>query len=238
MLCQLILRILLVQLQHIAVTTDLGQHRGRADAGAGGIALDHRLCRDLQACGGTVAVHQHQIGHNVQLFHRLLHPAHGGLQDVFPVDDLRSHKDDAVGQRFFADLVKQRLALFFGQLFRIVDAVHRIFRVQNTGRHAHRAAKRAAPGLVHTGKATVLAAHLGIKGVQRGGDFLVRAAFHSSSSPAKSARSSRCGGRSREMRPHLQARNSSTSMMAQRSVFTSPPRTSSPRLRPMASSSS
>ena len=148
-LCQLILRILLVQLQHIAVTTDLGQHRGCADAGTGGIALDHRLCRDLQACGGTVAIHQHQIGHDVQLFHRLLHPAHGGVQDVFPVDDLRPHKDDAVGQRFFADLVKQRLALFFGQLFGIVDAVHRVFRVQNTGRYAHRAAQRAASGFVH-----------------------------------------------------------------------------------------
>ena len=238
MLCQLILRVLLIQFQHIAVTADLGQHRGRADAGAGGIALDHRLCRDLQACGGAVSVNQHQIRHDVQLLHRLLHPAHGGVQDVFPVDDLRPHKNDAVGQRFFADLIKQCFTLFLGQLFGIVDAVHRVFRVQNTGRYANRAAKRAAPGLVHTGKAAVLAAHLGIKGVQRSRDLLIRAALHSSFSSAKSARSSRCGGRSREIRPHLQARNSSTSMMAQRSVFTSPPRTSSPRLRPMASSSS
>ena len=44
--------------------------------------------------------------------------------------------------------------------------------------------------------------------------------------------------RAKAIRPHLQARNSSTSIIAQRSVFTSPPRISRPRLRPMASISS
>ena len=82
------------------------------------------------------------------------------------------------------------------------------------------------------------ALYVGIIGVERRRDLLVCPALHSSPSSAKSAISSRWGGRSREMRPHLQARNSSTSMIAQRSVSTSPPRTSRPRLRPMASISS
>ena len=104
--------------------------------------------------------------------------------------------------------------------------------------HAAGAAARAAPGFVHPGKAAVFCPNGCVIRIQRCGDLFVGTPFHSASSCAKSARSSRWGGRSSEMRPHLQARNSSTSMMAQRSVFTSPPRTSSPRLRPMASSSS
>ena len=238
MLCQLILRVLLVQLQHIAIPADLGQNGRCTDAGTGGISLDHRLCRDLQARRGTVAVHQHEVGHDVQLFHGLLHAAHGGIEDVVAVDDLRPHEYDPVGQSFFLDLIEQGIPLFLGELFGIVDALHWVLRVQDAGRYADRAAQRAAACLVHTGEAAVLCPHSGVVFVQRSRDLLVRAALHSSSSSAKSTRSSRCGGRSSEMRPHLQARNSSTSMMAQRSVFTSPPRTSRPRLRPMASSSS
>ncbi len=157
---------------------------------------------------------------------------------LLPVDDLRPHKNNFVGQRLFNDLIKQSFPLFLGKLFGVVDAKDRILRVQDTGRYAHRAAQRAASGFVHACKAAILDAYSGIVLIQRSRDFLVGTALHSSSSSAKSARSSRCGGRSSEMRPHLQARNSSTSIMAQRSVFTSPPRTSRPRLRPMASISS
>ena len=57
-LCQLILRILSVQFQHIAVTADRGKDGCCADAGTCGIALDHRLCRDLQTRRSAVAVHQ------------------------------------------------------------------------------------------------------------------------------------------------------------------------------------
>ena len=236
--CQLILRVLLVQLHHIAVTADLCQDRCRADAGAGGIALDHRLGGDLQRSRDTVAIHQHKIRHNIQPFRSLLHAAHSCVQDIIPVDDLRAYKDDLIGQRLVADLIKEGFSFFLGQLLGVVDAVHRLLRVKDTGRHNDRAAQRAAARFVHTGKKAVLRTDGSIILVQRGRDLLVRTPFHSSSSSAKSARSSRWGGRSSEMRPHLQARNSSTSIIAQRSVFTSPPRTSRPRLRPMASSSS
>lgn len=111
-LCQLVLGVLLVQLQHVTVTADLGQHRCRADAGAGGVALDHRLRRNLQPCRGAVAVHKDEVRHDVQFFHSLLHAAHGGVEDVVPVDDVRPHKDDLVGQRLFHDLIKERFPLF------------------------------------------------------------------------------------------------------------------------------
>ena len=116
MLCQLILRVLLVQLQHIAIPADLGQNGRCTDAGTGGISLDHRLGWDLQARRDTVTVHQYEVGHDVQLFHGLLHAAHGGVEDIVAVDDVRPHEHDLVGQRLFHDLVKQGFPLFLGQL--------------------------------------------------------------------------------------------------------------------------
>ena len=116
MLCQLILGILLVQLQHIAVTADFGQNGRCADAGAGGVALDHRLCGHGQPGRDAVAIHKDKIRHDVQPLHGLTHPAHGGIQDIIAVDDVGADEDDLVSQCLFNDLV-ERASRFFSLSF-------------------------------------------------------------------------------------------------------------------------
>ena len=154
-LCQLVLRVLLIQLQHVTVTADLCQNRGRADAGAGGISLDHRLGREEQIFGRAVAVHKNEVWHDVQPLHGLPHPTHGGVEDVVAVNDLRPHKNDLVGQSFFHDFIKKGFPLFLSQLFGVVDAIHRIFRVENAGRHTDRAAQWSPSGFIDACKTAV-----------------------------------------------------------------------------------
>ncbi len=154
-LCQLVLRVLLIQLQHVTVTADLCQNRGRADAGAGGISLDHRLGREEQIFRRAVAVHKNEVWHDVQPLHGLPHPTHGGVEDVVAVNDLRPHKNDLVGQSFFHDFIKKGFPLFLGQLFGVVDAIHRIFRVEDAGRHTDRAAQWSPPGFIDACKTAV-----------------------------------------------------------------------------------
>ncbi len=76
-------------------------------------------CAGISAnpAGVRFPIHQHEVRHDVQPFHGLLHPAHGGVEDVVPVDDLRPHKDDFVGQRLFNDLIKQGFPLFSRSAF-------------------------------------------------------------------------------------------------------------------------
>ena len=93
--------------QHIAVTADFGQNGRCADAGAGGVALHHRLCGHGQPVRDAVAVHKDEVRHDVQPFHGLTHPAHGGIQDIVAVDDVGADEDDLVSQCLFNDLVEK-----------------------------------------------------------------------------------------------------------------------------------
>ena len=156
MLCQLILGILLVQLQHIAVTADFGQNGRCADAGAGGVALHHRLRGHGQPGRDAVAVHKDEVRHDVQPLHGLTHPAHGGIQDIVAVDDVGADEDDLVSQCLFNDLVEKSFPLFLAQLLGVVDAVDRSLGVKDAGGHADRAAQRAASCLVYARKTAVL----------------------------------------------------------------------------------
>ena len=144
-----------------------------------------------------------RLGTMSRLLHSLPHPAQGSLEDVVPVDDLRPHKNDAVSQSLPARSPQKEPPVFLGQLFGVVDPPHRVLRVQDAGGHADRPAQRAPARLVHTCKAALFGPHCAVVLIQRTGYFLVCAALHPWSSP--SAGSSRRGGRSSVIRPHLQA---------------------------------
>ncbi len=78
-----------VEGDHDPVAHHLGDHRGGGDGEGTGVALDQGLLRHAER-HRHVAVDQQEIGGNVQPADRPLHAAQGGLQDVDPVDLLRT----------------------------------------------------------------------------------------------------------------------------------------------------
>ena len=189
----------------------------------GAITLDHQLCGQRQA-GISVTIHQRQTGAFFlrQLLQQFpigtVHGQKSGLQNIDVVDLLLGGKPDAVEDLRAAG--QQRIGFLpalFGHLFGVIESGQ----LQPAGQHhtgrAYRPGQRATPHLINAAQA-----------IEAQG-FIVF--------PQKTV-IGHCGILSSVMRPIAALRNSSSSMMAARSVFASPPEMSIPRLRAMRSSSS
>ena len=192
--------------------------------GAGRVALYHQSCFHRQA-GIPVAIHQRKAGglsfRQLQK-QRGIGPVHrqkGRLQNIDLIDLPLVGKSDTVK---YAGVLRQygkdSLPALFGHLFGIIKSRQ----LQPCGQHhtgvTYRAGQRAPPHLVYPTQALKVPLC-----------FVIFPQVSVIGHP---------GTLSSVIRPSVPLRNSSSSMMAARSVFTSPPATSIPRLRPMASSSS
>ena len=140
-----IFRILLVQLDQLMITGDLGNDAGCRDGVGCRIALDDGHLLAIQA-QPSHRIDQEDIRRD--LCCRLAHGLLGRLQDVDLFDLLRRGLTDAYIQSNVHDLLVHLFSAAFGQLLAVVDpGQHRLLRHHDAGRH-HIASQRAASDLV------------------------------------------------------------------------------------------
>ena len=167
MFVETVLRPGLVQCQHLCIALDLGEDRGGADFGDAGIALDDGGCRhvDIRA---AVAIDEDMLRRHGQLFHRLFHGQHGGLQDVDAVDLPGIDADHAPGDGAVAYLYGKRFTAFCTELFGIGQACNGLIPVQYDRGGDHVADQRATAGFIDTRQQTLY-----------GGQFFLKIRNHS-----------------------------------------------------------
>ena len=119
MLCEPILRVLLIILFHHVVPGDLCEDARRRDGNALRIALDDRHLRDRNLRDRHRIVSK-DLGRRVKFRDRLAHRLISRLQDVDLIDPLRTHDPHRPGDRFLLDLQEQFLSPALRELFRVV----------------------------------------------------------------------------------------------------------------------
>ena len=224
MFLELVLREELRDLQHVPVSRDLREDGRGGDGHGPGVALDDGLDHGVHA-GVPVPVHEGEVRFLPQPVERPVHGEEGGLQDVELVDLLLGGGGDAVVVCHFQDDVEERVSLFGGEFFRVVEAGDVRAGLQNDRRREHGTRQGASARFVDAADAEEpLGSPLVFELVSRCRCFLCHRCYPF--------------GRSRVIFPSFPLRYSVRRVLAARSVSTSLPRSSMPRLRPMASRTS